>query len=177
MPFQVSIGFDGVPEAVQPGPFERVVREEAIRATNKSLIVLKNSLVKASPHGGTNTLRTGWQIEPASEKAKRITGSVANATVQANVIERGAKRHFPPVGPTGEPALGVWIRRVLGFSDPKKVRKVAYLIGRAIKKRGLPSVRGLPKRFFSGIVRVREPEVNTIMEGMSKRINERIGGE
>ena len=177
MAFQVAIDFDGVPEAVQPGPFANVVREEAMRATNESLVVLKNGLVKASPFGGTGTLRTGWQIEPASEKAKRITGTVTNATVQANVIERGAKRHFPPVGPTGDPALGVWIRRVLGFSDPKKVRKVAYLIGRAIKKRGLPSVRGLPKRFFSNIVRVQEPRVNTIMEAMGRRINERVGGE
>lgn len=177
MPFQVSIGFDGIPEAVQPGPFERVVQEEATRATNESLIVLKNGLVKASPFGGTGALRTGWQIQPAVPQSKRVTGTVTNATVQANVIEKGARRHFPPVGPTGEPALGVWLRRVLGMSDPKKIRKAAFLIGRAIKKRGLPGPRGLPKRFFSGIVRVLEPRIEAIMEAMSRRINERVGGE
>lgn len=177
MPFQVSIGFDGVPEAAKAGPFANVVQEEATRATNESLVVLKNGLVKASPFGGTGALRTGWQIQPANARGKRVTGTVANATVQANVIERGAKRHFPPVGPEGEPALGIWIRRKLGITDPKKVRKAAYLIGRAIKRRGLPGVQGLPKRFFSRIVRILEPRIEAIMEAMAQRITERLGGE
>ena len=179
MAFNVSIGFDGIPEAVQTGPFANVVREEAMRATAEGLVVLKNGLVKASPFGGTGALRAGWIIVPPVERAKVIRGTVANATVQANVIEKGTPRKnpFPPVARTGEPALGVWIRRNLGESDPKEVRKLAFLIGRAIKKRGLPGPRGLPKRFFSRIVRVQEPQINTIMEGMAKRINERIGGE
>ncbi len=177
MAFQVSLDFEGLPDALEPGSPAAIIREESKRAVDEGLIVLKNGLVKASPFGGTNTLRTGWQIQPAVPQPKRTAGSVTNATVQASVIEKGAKRHRPPSGPTGEPALGVWIRRKLGISEPKEVRKAAFLIGRAIKKRGLPSVQGLPKRFFSKIVRILEPRVDAIMETMSQRITERLSEE
>lgn len=174
MAFRVALDFDGVPDALEPGAFANIIREEATRAVNESLVVLKNGLVEASPLGGTNTLRTGWQVKPAVTRPPLVEGTVANATVQANVIEKGARPHFPPVGPDGEPALGVWIRRVLGISEPKKIRQTAFLIGRAIKKRGLPRPGGRPIRFFSRVVRVLEPRVAARMEAMARRITERL---
>lgn len=177
MALRVSLDFEGLPDALKPGQFADIVREEAIRAVNEGTVILKNGLVVASPFGGTNTLRAGWQIKPAVARTPLVEGTVANATVQAIVIEEGARPHFPPVGPTGEPALGVWIRRVLGISEPKKVRKAAFLIGRAIAKRGLPRPGGRPLRFFSRIVRALEPRVRAIMEAMARRITERTNGE
>ena len=174
MAFRVSFDFDGLPEALKPGQFADVVREEATRAVNEGTVILKNGLVSASPFGGTNALRTGWQIAPAVARPGLVRGTVANATVQANIIEKGARGHFPPVGPTGEPALGVWIRRVLGITEEKKVRQAAFLIGRAIKKRGLPRAGGLPKGWFSRVVRGLEPRVAARMDAMARRITERL---
>lgn len=171
MAFRVGLDFEGVPEALEPGQFADIVREEATRAVNEGTVILKDGLVAASPFGGTNTLRTGWQIRPAVARPPLVEGTVANATVQAAVIEEGARPHFPPVAPT--PALGTWIRRVLGISEPKRIKQAAFLIGRAIAKRGLPRPGGRPLRFFSRVVRGLEPRVRARMEAMARRITER----
>ena len=177
MAFRVSLDFEGLPKVLEPGQYADIVRQEAMRAVNESLILEKNALVIASPSGGTNALRTGWQISPAVARSELVQGAVTNATVQAAVIEEGARPHFPPVGPTGEPALGVWIRRKLGILDPKKVKQVAFKIGRAIANRGLPRLGGRPKRFFSRIFLRLEPRVRSIMDAMARRISRLLAGE
>ena len=45
--------------------------------------------------------------------------------------EVGSAPHFPPPG-----ALDGWVRRRLGVSDEKKVREIAFLIGRKISRQG-----------------------------------------
>ena len=91
MAFRVALDFKGLPEELDPGSPFSIIREEAKRAINESLVEEKNALVAASPFGGTNTLRTGWQIAPAVSRPKSVEGKVTNATVQATVIEKGAR--------------------------------------------------------------------------------------
>ena len=190
MAFRVSLDFDGLPEALEPGRIADVIREEAMRAVNEGTVILKNGLVSASPFGGTNTLRTGWQIVPAVASPGFVRGAVTNATVQAAVIEEGAPPHRPPVD-----ALRIWILRALprrlapfvvktvkgkktrrpaNLGDPRDVARIAFAISQAIEARGLPSREGKPKGFFSRVFRSLEPRVTARMDAMARRITERL---
>ena len=61
-----------------------------------------------------------------------IKGELVNPLKYALAIEKGRKPgKRPPVAP-----IALWVTRVLGISDPKKARSVAYVIARAIGKRG-----------------------------------------
>ncbi|KKM70796.1 hypothetical protein LCGC14_1437150 [marine sediment metagenome] len=198
MAFQVSLDFEGLPDALKAEAPASLVQQEAIRAVNEGTIIVGNAMREASPLGAIGALRAGWDRIPATVKGKIVRGKVTNPTVQANVIEKGATQHFPPVRPDGEPALAAWIRRALprkttpfvietigkkkvrrpaNLSDPEDVRKIAFKIGQAIQSRGLPSRQGKPKRFFTRIFRKLESQITAIMKEMEQRITERLSEE
>lgn len=152
----------------------RTFTEEATRAASEALIKLRNDMRAATPVGGTGLTRAAWQIVPPVALDREVRGRVVNATVSAIVLEEGARPHFPPVGREGEPALGQWIRRVLGITDPGEVRRTAFLIGRRMKSRTM----GLPvRRLFTQQLVATKPELDQIMERMTARWADRIRRE
>lgn len=194
MALQVSLDFEGLPDALEPGSLAAIIREEATRAVNEGTVIVGNAMREASPLGAIGALRSGWDRIPATVKGKIVRGEVTNPTVQAKVIEDGAKPHFPPVRPGVDPALGSWIRLALprriapfiveegvrrpaNLSDPEDVRRIAFKISQAIQSRGLPSTKGKPKRFFTRIFRKLEPQITARMKEMEQRINKRLSEE
>lgn len=96
---------------------------------------------KASPvvSGGT---KESWMksviamIPAAGGFPARVLSSVISENVSAVVIERGAKRHFPPKN-----ALDQWIQTVLPAesSTERKLRRTSFAIRKSISQRGFPS--------------------------------------
>ena len=156
------------------GRFTAIARRESLRGVNESSVMIREVMVQASPFGGTSNLRQSWQVVPAGTVIAGTVGggTVAKGSIAANVMETGAVRHFPPVGPT--PALGVWIRRKLGITDPSKIRQTAFAIGRTFKKHGAPTRGGqkvAPSKRFSKAFRANRGRVIALMGNMSARIS------
>lgn len=172
MAFKVNFEVE-IPSGLEKGAPAQIVREEAMRTVGELLIITKNRMQQESQFGGTNALRTGWTIRgPRFETAiGGVAGEVGNPTVQALVIDEGAKPHFPPVGPN--PALGTWIRRRLGITNPREIRRKAFVIGRAIQRRGLPA-RTSQKGKFTRTFRALGGVIAAFLGDMNARIKKRI---
>lgn len=154
MALTTTLELEDLPPSLRRGKAREIFRRLAKKAVNSAMTITRNRMVGISQHGGTGGLRQGWLIEAARVLGGRlgpVEGSVRNQTVQALVLDEGADPHFPPAGPnppaSGTPALGVWIRRVLGISDEREIRRKAFVIGRAIRRRGLPGRRSQLGKF------------------------------
>lgn len=195
MVLEIRIEALALPEVLKPGRAERIFASEAKRAINESAMIIKPAMVAASPFGGTNALRRSWQITPArGEFPGVVVGGVRSTgpgSIPALVLDNGARPHFPPVGPTGEPALATWIRRALpqltdpfiteksgerrpaDVGNPSDVRKLAFVIGRAINRRGFP----LPPKTdlkFTREFRKLTPRIVRTMNQIGARVRRRF---
>ena len=65
-----------------------------------------------------------------------VLGVVGSSQPNALFLEIGTKPHMPPVEP-----LIPWVKAVLGISDPKEAKSVAFLIARKIARKGTPAQR------------------------------------
>ncbi|UCU92688.1 hypothetical protein KI616_17890 [Hydrogenophaga taeniospiralis] len=65
-----------------------------------------------------------------------VLGVVASSQPSALFLELGTKPHMPPVE-----AMVPWVKAVLGITDPKEVKRVAFLVARKIAKKGTPAQR------------------------------------
>ena len=175
MAFKVNFEVE-IPSGLEKGVPAQIVREEAMRTIGELLPIINNRMREQSQFGGTNALRTGWTVRGPRFDAELggVSGEVGNPTVQATVIDEGANPHFPPVGPVGgQPALGVWIRRVLGITNPRDIRRKAFVIGRAIQRRGLPG-RTSQKGKFSRTFRALGGVIAAFLGDMNDQIKKRI---
>ena len=193
MVLSVKIEFGPLPRALEPAVTRRIFTTEAQRAINESNTIVKPGMIAVSPFGGTNALRRSWQITPARIQSKIVVGdtrSTGPGSIAALVLEDGAQPHFPPVSATGESALGTWIRRALpgltdpfviengerrpaDVGDPKDVRKIAFSIGRAINRRGLPRP-GRREKIFSRAYKKLTPAIIRTMNRMGPRVQRRF---
>jgi len=167
-----SIKLEELPESLQPGNMREAFERESIRAVNEMVTIAHNNLVSFSPVV-TGALSRGWKQVPAQKTSEGIEGKVTNAETSAVVTEYGAKPHFPPISP---PALGVWIQRALGISDPKKIRRKAFAISSAIRNRGLPGpMNADSKGMFGRVIKSLNSEFfsisNSIVENVKTRFN------
>lgn len=163
---------------------QRIVKEEILRAVTLMTFAMRNILVKNSP-SVSGLMRNSWQVQ-VIPYAKQTTGVVSSTQVSAKVFEDGAKNHFPPVtkgrfrsGRRGRrkllplsipyanagPALGGWIMKKLGVTDPRKILRLAFVIGRKFKRQGRPQT----DRWSKLLMQAR-PGFRTVLRQMLVRI-------
>ncbi len=127
-------------------------------------------MVEQSQFGATGIMRIAWVVDPPEIKAdESVSGRVVNPTIQALVINEGARPHRPPAR-----RLESWVRRRLGISGTRNVKRKAFILSRAIARRGLPgrqSIRGKFTRTFNALGGV----IAGIFGEMRNRIIERAG--
>lgn len=149
-------------------PFARgpeIVRDELDAAMVYGVNELRDEIDPRTPRGVTSILRGGNQIELSGTPIDRI-GRVFNNVEYAPAVEAGTVPHFPPPGP-----LQLWVRRKLGITDEKEVRSVAFLIGRAISRRGTQA-----RNFFRDGVAVARDRVRARFAEIPGRIVRRLEG-
>lgn len=149
MPLRISMTLEALPPQLLAGAPAKIIREEMTRTMAQQLIVLKNGMVQVSPQGATGQLKQAWQINvPEVQATGAVVGSVTNVSVQAIVIDEGARPHRPPPN-----RLVPWVRRKLGITG-KRGRRVAGAISVAISRRGLPqrqTLKGVFTRKFKAL--------------------------
>lgn len=89
----------------------------------------QGAVEQRTPFGVTGALRRGWITELVSDSE----AVVYNTEEYALAVEEGRR---PGKGIPIEP-LQLWVRRVLGLTNPVEIRSVAFLISRKAKLKGL----------------------------------------
>jgi hypothetical protein len=96
-----------------------------------------------------------------------VRGVVGSPLPYAAVVELGrrAGAKQPPPG-----ALDLWVKRILGVQDTE-VRRVAFLVSRAIARRGIPG-----RFMFRDALASFRPQLSQIFEEVGAAIARRLGG-
>lgn len=140
-----------------------IVREEQTDAVQAGLLVFQGEVVPRTPVA-QGFLRGGVQVDMVGA-APDVIGRVFDPVGYAPAVEGGARPHFPPVAP-----LVLWVQRKLGVPT-KEARSVAFLVARAISRRGTKA-----RDFFKGGFNAGKPRVVALFERANARIAQRLGG-
>lgn len=99
-------------------------------------------VAKATPVGVTSFLRRAWAVD---HRPRELMVRVVNIEEYGPVLEGGRRpgKRFPPVF-----AIQLWVKRVLGISDEKEIRSVAFLVGRKIARHGSDRHKGFARASF-----------------------------
>jgi hypothetical protein len=95
-----------------------------------------------------------------------VLGVVNSSQPSALFVELGTKAHMPPVA-----ALIPWVKAVLGISDPKEAKSVAFLVARKIAKKGTTAQRPMARAVEST-----EGQILAMFERAAGRIAARLAG-
>ncbi len=143
------------------GEGAEVVRHQLVADTEFALSAIHGAIVPRTPIN-QGFLRNAWGTKvEVTGTGVDVLGRVFNPMAHANPIEHGA--HWPGAMPPVD-ALVLWVRRKLGVAE-KEVRGVAFVVARALKRRGLAprnmardgveSVRGAVRaRFDAGLAAI-----------------------
>lgn len=141
-----------------------IVNEELGKAVNGATLVFKGTIQPLSPIN-TGILRQGVQTS-ITGSGTEIVGKVFDPVAYAMPVEMGSRPHFPPIAP-----LQLWVRRKLGITDERESRSVAFLIARAISKRGTKAA-----EFFKRGIDAGRGQAETLFSKANERIASRLVG-
>lgn len=148
------------------GQAQQVIDEELRAAVNSGLLIFKGQIQPLVPVGVTGQLRQGVSTSLAGEDVS-LVGRVFDPVAYAMPVEAGSRPHFPPIGP-----IQLWVRRKLGISGERESRSVAFLVARAISRRGTPA-----REFFKRGFEAGKGQVLAIFEKSNARIAARLMGK
>ena len=163
MVLRVEIKPPELPDILKGPLAKSIIKQESIRAVNESTIKIRDRMIEVSPVA-LGTLRGSWITVPARTKVGGVEGSTLTSQAQGIIIDEGARPHRPP-----PQNLEPWIRRKLGISGIKEVKKAAFLVSRKISRRGLPA-----RQLFSRAVKRLRKTLTRIQENMIRRVVKRL---
>jgi hypothetical protein len=134
---------------------DNFVLDDLALTMHRAVDIVRNSVVQFSTVGVTGQYRQGWGTK-VERGFSAVKGIVSNPVEHAIYAERGrGPGKMPPLAP-----IELWVRRVLGISPPES-KQVAFLVARAIGRRGtkgahaaekgLEAVRGIVEADFRGV--------------------------
>lgn len=121
--------------------YPQISRDVRISKLTEALMLYEAAVKKGTPYGaGPIHLRDSvhTRIAVTGEKVVGITGTLLE---YGEPVEMGTKPHFPPIGP-----IQFWVENKLHI-EGKEARGVAFLIARAISKRGTKGAKMFAKSF------------------------------
>lgn len=142
---------------------DQVVMKEMRIATRKSLAVWETATVGFTPLGATKLLSQSWQTETKTIPAG-IRGELFSPLNYSGAVEHGRRPgKQPPIEP-----IQLWVVRK-GIAPPDEARGVAYVIARAIGKRGTKGAKMLQKGW-----RRAKPRIQRIYDDVPRRLIEAL---
>jgi len=128
-------------------------REARVSKLTEALMLLERVVKQGTPHGaGPIHLRDSIHGK-VSFSGQKVVGILGTPMQHGEPVELGTRPHFPPVGP-----IQHWVEVKLGYSG-KEAASVAFLIARAISRRGTKGKHMFEKGFEkseSTIIRILE---------------------
>lgn len=132
MPRQVTIDTRQLDALIADFPhLTSAAVEELDKALTQALAVAETEVIARTPVN-FGLLRQSWQTTQTHTSPTAAMGAVVSNWPYAAAVEYGRKPgKMPPVD-----AIELWVRRKLQISDDKRARSVAFVIARAIGRRG-----------------------------------------
>ena len=110
--------------------YPQISKDVRVEKLTEAVMLLEREVKKNTPHGaGPIHLRDSIHGK-VRVAGKKVIGVVGTPMEHGEPVESGTKPHFPPTGP-----IQHWVERKLGIHG-KEAASVAFLIARAISKRG-----------------------------------------
>lgn len=188
MVFDIKIKAPKVPRSLRGNVPRGIFNQEIRLGIGRASTIMLKAARQAIPSVTGKTAK-GWDRLKVRRRGKRIRGGVINrdpTAIVAHVLEKETRRNPRP--PSG--ALDEWIRRSgLSFTLKDKkggtsraadmgklrdIRKLGFVIGRAIKSRGLPR-RGVRIKIFTRALKQARPKVKAEINKVVARIVRRFG--
>ena len=159
--FSIDFKVPNVPLFNGGGP--KIVHEEFSQALNAGVLQFQGAILPLVPVNN-GILRQGVQTSVTGQ-GTTLVGRVFDPVAYAIPVELGSRPHFPPVAP-----IQLWVRRKLGVPE-KDVKSVAFLIARAISRRGTKAV-----KFFERGFQATKGQVEARFERAAAKVVERLVG-
>ncbi|MDY7034552.1 MAG: hypothetical protein SV375_00090 [Thermodesulfobacteriota bacterium] len=96
----------------------------------EALLLLEAAVIKKTPYGAGPIHLRDTIHHKLSVIGNKVAGILGTPIEHGEPVEMGTKPHFPPVEP-----IQFWVEKKLGY-EGKEAASVAFLIARAISKRG-----------------------------------------
>lgn len=145
---------------IDSSEIERLVREypdisREVRTAKltEALSLLEAEIQKKTPYGAGPIHLRDSIFDQVAVSGQRVSGVVGTPLEHGIPVELGTKPHFPPIAP-----IQFWVQKKLRIEDEKQSRAVAFLIARAISRRG---TRG--QKMFGTTFEENEHRVMTIL--------------
>lgn len=123
-------------------------RKAKIAKMTEALNLLEREIKKKTPYGAGPIHLRDTIHDKVSVSGKKVIGILGTPVQHGEPVERGTKSHFPPTGP-----IQFWVEKKLGYSG-KEAASVAFLIARAISKRGTKGAHMFEEGFEENEARV-----------------------
>jgi len=162
MELRASVDIQGIESLAQKWP--EATRKATIARITETVLFLEAEIKKATPMGaGPVNLRD--TIFHKVDMGEPAWGMVATPAKYGEAVELGTRPHFPPVAP-----LQYWVEKQMGLTG-KEARSVAYLIARAISKRGTK-----PRKMFTDTMEKQHATVIGILNRIGPDIVKQVQG-
>lgn len=148
------------------GEASAIIDAELRAAIEAGLQIVRGQVVQRTPVN-QGILRQGTQTDITGDGVS-LTGRVFNPTSYAQAVEDGRKPGAPPPPPG---PIAFWVRRKLGVSNEREASRVAFVIARAIGRRGIKG-----RHMFRDGIRAAKPAVRALFRAALARIKARLGG-
>lgn len=129
----------------------------------EGLMLLERAVKLKTPEGAGPIHLRDSIFPKVSMSGKSVKGLLGTPLVHGEPVESGTRPHFPPTGP-----IQHWVEKKLGYSG-KEAKSVAFLIARAISRRGTKGSFMFAKAFSEN-----EAAVKRILNSIPAEIIRRI---
>ena len=160
-----AAGLDAIARGMKAAP--QIVEAELLAAMTLVTTAIEGEVQDAWPTGVFNS-RAQIHGDAFSTPAG-VLGVVGTPSPYAPVIEFGRKAG-KGVSREGQESIALWAKAKLGVQEIE-ARSVAFLIARAIKRRGQPA-----KKIFQGVLDANIGQINRAFEDAAARIAGRLEG-
>lgn len=165
MRFEANIDLSEIESMVKAWP--EVYRAETTSVLKLILERLESEVVPRTPGGvgGEAGLRGSYDNHVRAS-GEEIVGWFGSLLEYGIVVEMGRRpgQKMPPVAP-----IELWVRSILGETDPKKARQIAFAIAVKIAKKGTEGKHMLEEGWGA-----MEPWANRMLETIPERIIRRL---
>jgi hypothetical protein len=134
---------------------------------SEALMLLEAAVKKATPYGAGPIHLRDSETSAVKVRGSKVVGVTGTPLEHGEPVESGTKPHFPPLGP-----IQFWVERKLGIYDEKQAKSVAFLVARAISKRGTKGA-----QMFKNTMKDNEAKVLAILNEIPREIIRRVKGK
>jgi hypothetical protein len=158
---KVTANIEGLEKLIARFPEASVAaRREKI---SEAALLLERAIKQATPEGAGPIHLRDTIFQQVRQSGVSVWGIVGTPAVYGEPVEMGTRPHFPPVAP-----IRFWVEKKLGYSG-KEAQSVAFLIARAISRRGTK-----PQRMFHRGFEENEARVMAILASIPEAIIRRV---